>query len=399
MSLVGKIICAPMVVALLTCVRSVAGAAPGGGYDSEEGLSLQKLIEAGVPKNISEGLYVSAWAWGSYLNASRATQRSNGDGQLSLDVTKSFGGRVAVTTEWSLFAADDHWRGELEQAFVSVLISEQAQTVVTLGKFHADIGAEPRDFWDRLTGTTSLLFSAEPQDLVGIMLTQPLGETHVTLKPFVATGFEGLTDIRNAPAGGLMVQYRPKPELTLTLTNWVGPGYGESDWGNEEGAGSGGGGYGSGYGGYGAGGGTYGGAYGGLSAIENWLGPNLVSERGGVIYFVDGNVVWKPREDLTLAGEALSGTTRGAESATGWQGLLALASVDLTDQWRVFGRWSFLNDSSGIITGAAQRRHELSAGLACQMTHNLELRGEYRHDFSNPQGDSDTVSVHFSLGY
>ena len=72
-----------------------------------------------------------------------------------------------MTTELSLFAADDHWRGELEEAFVSLLVSEDSQTILTLGKFHADIGVEPRDFWDRLTGTTSLLFAAEPQDLVG----------------------------------------------------------------------------------------------------------------------------------------------------------------------------------------------------------------------------------------
>ena len=44
--------------------------------------------------------------------------------------------------------------------------------------------------------------------------------------------------------------------------------------------------------------------------------------------------------------------------------MLALASFDLTDQWRVFGRWSFLNDSSGIITGAGQRRHELDASAS-----------------------------------
>lgn len=342
------------------------------------------------------------WAWGSYLNTDHGNQHSNGDGQLSLDITKSFNGRLALSSEVSLMAANDHFRGQLEEAYASALLSEDTQTVFTAGKFHANIGVEPRDFWDRLTGTTSLLFSAEPQDLVGLMLTQPLASTHISLKPFLATDFQGHARFRSGPAGGVILQYRPAPELTISLTNWLGPGYAPAGWGNGALSNSG---WatpdGNGYGGYGSyGGGAYGGAYGSdLSAIDNWLGPNFHGNPGGLLYFLDGNILWHPRPDLTLAAEALSATTRATESPAGWQGCLLLASFNLTDQWRAFGRWSLLNDPSGIVTGMAQRRNELSTGLAWQLSSHLELRGEYRHDFSNVLGNTDTLSLHMSLGF
>ena len=92
MSRFGKCCCFPMTmaVALLPSVACAANTPSGSDYGTDNGISLQKLIEAGLPKQASEGLYVSAWAWGSYLNVSPAEQRSNGDGQLSLNVTKSF---------------------------------------------------------------------------------------------------------------------------------------------------------------------------------------------------------------------------------------------------------------------------------------------------------------------
>ena len=77
---------------------------------------------------------------------------------------------------------------------------------------------------------------------------------------------------------------------------------------------------------------------------------------------------------------------------------MVLANCNLTDRWRLFGRWSFLNDGAGLITGIVQRRHELSCGVAFEVYHDVEIRGEYRHDFSRGTDDVDTVSIHFSFG-
>ena len=77
---------------------------------------------------------------------------------------------------------------------------------------------------------------------------------------------------------------------------------------------------------------------------------------------------------------------------------MVLANFDVTDQWRVFGRWSYLNDA-GVITGTAQRRQELSAGVAYAITTHLEVRGEYRYDFSTTTGDESSFSLHVVFGY
>ena len=339
--------------------------------------SLEQFAASTLPPELAEGLYVKLWAWGSYLNVREGDPHSIGDGQISLDVTKSFQGRFAVTVEMSVLAAENHWRGQLEQAYFSMLPFEDNQTIVTVGKFHAGIGAEGRDFWSRFGGTTSLLFSAEPQDLIGGMVTVPVGSTNLTLKPFITSAFAGHRQMEGGPAGGLIVQYKPVPTVALSLTNWVGPGFEMGDDDEEDDSAD---------------------EYGGAAAIENWQGPNIHGERAGTLYFVDGTVKWTPRNDLTIAAEALLGTTRGAEGASGWQGCMVLANFDVTDQWRVFGRWSYLNDA-GVITGTAQRRQELSAGVAYAITTHLEVRGEYRYDFSTTTGDESSFSLHVVFGY
>ena len=130
----------------------------------------------------------------------------------------------------------------------------------------------------------------------------------------------------------------------------------------------------------------------------NWLGPDLVARRGGTLYFLDLKATWLATPDLTIEGEGLFGTTGSSSGRASWGGLMLLANYDLTDRWRIFGRWSFLNDADGIVTGNIGRRHELSAGAAFQVIHNVEIRAEYRHDFSSATDDVDTISMHLSFG-
>src|SRR5262249_17782623 len=151
----------------------------------------------------------------------------------------------------------------------------QSGTLLTVGKFNANFGAEQRNEWDRLTGTTSLLFGAQPQDLVGIMLTQPLGDGDVTLRPFVTTQFKGEAEFDGRPSGGLAVAYRPNENFGLEFANWIGPGFvSEGDEAEDE--------------------------YTTVEYTENWYGPNLHADHGGTLYFADLNARWLPRPDVTL---------------------------------------------------------------------------------------------------
>ncbi|HEY7118667.1 MAG TPA: outer membrane beta-barrel protein [Tepidisphaeraceae bacterium] len=350
-----------------------------------------------IPQDLRQDLDAHFWGWASYLATTNEDDHSYWDGELSLDVTKTYANRVAATVQMNFIDANDQMRGELEQAFVSVLLSEQGGTIFTAGKFNANFGVEARDFWNRYTGTTSLLFAAQPQDLIGLMLTQPVGDTGLKVRGFLTNGFQGRFDFDQVPSGGITIEYRPHHDLRLALTNWVGPGfvkpYEEDEEEQEEEYE---------YGTYAEYGSSEYGEYGeyayGRPAFANWQGPRFDAETGGTLYFLDAKAIWTPRADLTLAAEYLLGITSSSEGQFTWTGFMLLANYDITDRWRVFGRWSYLDDTDGVVTGTAQRLHELSAGLAYTLVRNVELRGEYRHDFSDKNDETDSVSVHLSFG-
>ncbi len=214
------------------------------------------------------------------------------------------------------------------------------------------------------------------------MVTQPLGYTGVKVRPFVTTDFQGVASFDEPPAAGVNVAYRPNKDLTFSLTNWIGPGLvlgpGKALHPPYEG-----------------------GAYGSSIAnvLSNWQGPNLSANRGGTLYFVDANIVWRPADDLTLSAEYLLATTPTSGGTFGWSGAMLLANYDLTDHWSLFGRASYLDDHDWLVTGTFQDIYEVSGGVSYRFTDKIELRAEYRHDSSNAAGNLDTVSIDFTAGF
>jgi hypothetical protein len=363
-----------------------AEAAPADGPSTlsatDYGDSEAPRLESLLPPQVARTFDINAWGWLTYVYSNQEGHRSYWVGDLALGGTQRFGDRVAVSADMHFLDDNNHLRGFLEQAFVSAKLSESTGTLLTAGKFNANFGVEPRDAWDRLGGTTSLLFGAQPQDLIGVMLTQPIGDTGVTVRPFIANGFEGQFNFDQSPSVGFITEYRPRHELTFSVTNWIGRGFvmgpaaaastpTEADYT--------------------------------LTAFKygiwDWVGPRLHGQSSGTLYLLDASVTWLPRPDLTLAAEGLFAANGPSAGRAAWGGLLALANYDITDRWRVFGRWSFLNDAQGIVTGAATRLHELSAGVGFEIISGLELRGEYRHDFSAKSADVDFVSAHITFSY
>jgi hypothetical protein len=332
-----------------------------------------------LPAAVRDGLDANIWSWATYDHLGTDPGASYSTGAIALDVTKSFQGRFALTVEADVYDDNGEYiRGQVEQAFASALLNRDAGTILTAGKFNASFGTEPRDVWNRLTVTPSLIFSAQPQDLLGIMLTQSIGPTGITVRPFVADGFEGHFNPEGPPAAGIRIEYRPVHELLLAATGWVGPGFvpDKESADDEE--------YPS---------------YQGTPITDGWMGPDLYfEEQGGTLYLVDANVTWTPRDDLTIEAESLLALESGSESGQ-WNGFLVLVNYQLTDQWRVYARYSALNDPDGIVTSLPQHRQEISGGVGWQICHGIEIRGEYRHDFNPRLGDLDTVSAALSLGY
>jgi hypothetical protein len=369
-----------MAIAIGVAVSSSSRAQDdAGGYDAP---TLSELL----PPSVAQNLDLDAWGWLSYAPAIPHNRENYWDLDLALGATQRIGDRLAATADIHFIDSNGSPRGQLQQAFVTADLSEKTGTLLTVGKFNSPFGVEPRNAWDRLGGTTSLLFGAEPQDLLGVMFTQPLGDTRITARPFVVTDFQGRSNLQGPPSGGLMLEYRPSHELDFALTNWIGPGftheeeyaYSEAD---DEYASP-----------------SYDEVY-TSSILQNWNGPDLHADRGGTLYFVDAKVNWLASPDLTLAAEGLLATDGPSAGTLGWGGAMLLANYDLTDRWRLFARWSFLDDLQGIVTGVAQHRYEISGGAAVEIYRGWELRGEYRHDFSDQTGDLDALSAHLTFSY
>jgi hypothetical protein len=342
---------------------------------------LQRLADR-LPPAISDGLDVDGWIWLAGLQNNAEPSSHYFDAVFSLALTKSFDQRVAITAQGTFIHADGHNRAELEQGFVSMRVSDEMGTLFTIGKFNANFGVEPRDFWDRTTGTTSLLFNAQPQDLIGFMFTQPVGDTGVTLRPFMSADFQGGWDFNQPPSAGLQVEYEPSRELSFSLTNWVGPGlvlFGGEELNHPFPPG----------------------AYGddGAAVVQNWQGPNLVAERASTLYFVNVSAKWRPRHDLTLAAEYLLGTTDDDTGQWGWHGWLVLADFAVTDRMHVWGRYSALDDSDWLITGLFHKLQEASCGVGYEIREGVEVRGEYRRDWSTVTPTFDSVSIHLTMAF
>jgi hypothetical protein len=340
----------------------------------------QRAINA-LPPAVSDGLDVNAWGWFSDLQNNQKEYSNSYDAEVSLGVTKSFDQQLTLSAQGNFIDANRTTRGELEQAYASLLLNPDQGSFLTAGKFNANFGVEGRDFWERTTGTTSLLFGAQAQDIVGIMLTEPVGDTGVKVRPFLTEDFQGQFYFNQPPSGGLNLEYQPTHDLTLSMTGMVGPGFvlfggnpihspyprGDYDDGN--------------------------------SVTANWQGPNLFAESGGTMYFVEATAGWQVRPDLRLSAEFLQENTSTSNGSWGWYGFLAQADYDLTDYLHCFARWSYLNDHDSLVTGDSQIAQEASGGLGYDIFEGLEVRGEYRHDFSSADDGVDSVSVHLTFTY
>jgi hypothetical protein len=303
-----------------------------------------------------DGLEIGFWGWLSYLGSPQRHYSTFWAWEAELDITKSFTDRLAASADIDFTDTNDGAITNLEQLFVSILFPCHNDAILTLGKFNAPFGVERRDFWDRVTGSASLLFYAQPRDLTGIMVTQPCERADLTLRAFVVNGFDHNLDINQQPSIGFMAEHHMCPDFSVALTNWWGP---EFDGDNDH-----------------------------------------------KLYFAEAQATWQTTPDLSLCGEVLYGTTSSPHGRLDYNGYLLIVSYALCDTWRLFGQWSDLNDHGGFILGGDARAQEVSVGLGWFLHRHVEARFEYRHDFNRDRSgpgshteDVDELSAHLTFGY
>jgi hypothetical protein len=296
------------------------------------------------------GFKWSIWGWLSYLRTPQQDRSTFWAYEFELGLTKSFSQEIAATVEFDYMDIPDN-ELYIEQMFISFMFPQFDETILTAGKFNAPFGAEPRDFWNRVSASRSLLFRRQPQDLVGLMLTHRIGETDVYLRPMLVNGYFAETGFDNneEPSLALMVEYKPTDDLSIA--------------------------------------GTY------------WHGPELDDNVSDKLQFVDAHIRWNLTDAFSVAGEYQFGTTRSPTGPLDWYGYLALANYDFSDQFRVFVQWSLLNDRDGFQTGRVEQADEINVGFGWYIHSMVELRAEYRHDYRPAQGDLDHWDAHLAFGY
>ena len=308
---------------------------------ADDNLSLKERLINSFPPSIAQGLDLDAWGWlGGLVSATPDNGSSDYyDLELGLGISETFGESLKVAAQGNFIDANGNIRGELEQGYLTAKVWDAGQTLVTVGKFNANFGVEARDFWNRTTGTTSLLFGAQPQDLLGVMLTQPIGQTGIELRPYLSADFQGGYEFNQSPSGGLTAQFKPNRTLEIAVTSWVGPGfvldggqYIHAPYDDDN--------------------------YDGLSyadGVANWEGPNLTGESAGTLYFGEASFIVRPSPDWTISAECLQGGTSTRSGRWGWSGCMAQVDYQVIDPLHVFARWSLLDDSDSIITGTFHR--------------------------------------------
>jgi hypothetical protein len=308
------------------------------------------------PSLYGEGLEISFWGWLSYIASPQLEYSTFWAWEGEIDITKSFTECLAASADFDFEDTDDDAEANIEQLFVSILFPSHNDAILTAGKFNAPFGVERRDFWDRETGSTSLLFRAQPRDLVGLMYTQPCNAANLTFRTFVVNGFDDNLDTNRQPSIGLMVEHRMCEDFCVALTNWWGP---EFEGNNDD-----------------------------------------------KLYFTEVQANWQITPRLSFAGEFLYGTTDSPAGSLDYTGFLTILSYSLCDRWRLFGQWSDLNDRDGFILFVPGHRSQVSTGLAWELHSSVEARVEYRHDFirnrigSGRDTDNvDQVSAHLTFGY
>jgi hypothetical protein len=303
-----------------------------------------------------KGLDLTFWGWISYLRVPQEQYSTFWAWEAEFDVTYSFTENLSAAADIDFEDEEDFAEPNIEQLFLSMMFPGLDDAIFTAGKFNAPYGIERRDFWDRQTGSTSLLFRAMPRDLVGVMFTQPCDEVNLILRPFVVNGFENNLDINQQPSVGLMVEYRPWDEFSLATTNYHGPEFEENTHDK--------------------------------------------------LYFTLAQGSWLIASSLSLSGEFLYGTTESPFGQLDWTGYALIVSQNLCDPCRLFFQWSDLDDRDGFITGDAQRQQQGSIGLAWYLHELVEARVEYRRNLYReayfggiePE-DSDEYSAHFTFGF
>ncbi len=259
---------------------------------------------------------------------------------ISKQPDEGFGGTVVLNagTDADITASTGTGSSDqfdVQQAFVSY---KAGGAHLMFGKFATLQGAEVIESPDNLNFSRSILFGyAIPFTHTGARLHYELSDM-VSVGVGVNNGWDNLKDDNKQKAVEAMIAFSPSDVFSLSVQ--------------------------------------------GMSSRE------AGSTGQGTRNLVDAVVTINATEELSFVingdyGTQKKGTAAGATAK--WWGIAGYANYQFTDQWRLALRAEYFNDKDGFRSGTTQKWKESTVTLAYAPTEHVELRGEFRHDWSDKQ--------------
>ena len=115
-----------------------------------------------------------------------------------------------------------------------------------------------------------------------------------------------------------------------------------------------------------------------LTWVGNYMGGQE-AEGGGTRHIFDTTLTFAATPKLSLMGNF----DYGRERDVSWWGLAAYAKVQVRPGWALVGRYEYLDDASGGFMTIGQRAQTMTLTSDHLIAGGLELRLEYRGDFTD----------------
>jgi hypothetical protein len=246
-------------------------------------------------------------------------------------VVFNFGSDADITAPTGTGANDQF---DVQQAFVSYR-ADGAHLM--LGKFATLIGAEVIESPDNLNFSRSILFGyAIPFTHTGARLHYDFNDM-LTVTVGVNNGWDNLKDNNRQKTVEAAISITPSEMFSLSVQ--------------------------------------------GMSGVEDGA-PGQKGNRN----LIDVVATINATDQLSFVINGDYGTQKkgAATGATAkWWGIAGYVNYLFTDQWRMAVRGEYFNDKNGFRSGTIQKWKEVTATLAYMPTEHVELRAEYRHDWSD----------------
>ncbi len=258
---------------------------------------------------------------------------------ISMQPDEGFGGVVVLNAGTDADVTASAGTGsndqfDMQQAFVSY---KTGGAHLMLGKFATLIGAEVIESPDNLNFSRSILFGyAIPFTHTGARLHYGINDT-LSVTVGVNNGWDNQKDNNKQKAVEAAISITPSDIFSLSVQ--------------------------------------------GISGVED----GTAGQKGNRS-LIDAVATINATDQLSFVinadyGVQKKGTATGA--AAKWWGVAGYGNYQFTDQWRLAVRGEYFDDRDGFRSGTVQKWKEVTSTLAFAATEHVELRGEYRHDWSD----------------